>query len=165
MSRVVAAALALGLVYALTLASADPLDLLTGAVLGGVLVVVLGRRLQPAATERTPVPPATRVLWFPVFAAAVVADVVQGTWDVALRVLSVRPLEAPGVVRVPIGDRSDRGAAVTGLASSLSPGSVLVDIDWERRDLLFHVIDASDPDGLRARQQRFYDRYQRRVFP
>jgi multisubunit Na+/H+ antiporter MnhF subunit len=39
---------------------------------------------------------------------------------------------------------------VTALAASLSPGSVLVDIDWDRRDLLMHVIDASDPDGVRA---------------
>jgi multicomponent K+:H+ antiporter subunit E/multicomponent Na+:H+ antiporter subunit E len=130
-----------------------------------VLFVLLGGRLQPVANEPPPSPLGTRLLWFPVFAAAVVVDVVQGTFDVALRVLSVRRLEAPGVVRVPIGERSDRGAAVAGLASSLSPGSVLVDIDWERRDLLFHVIDASDPDALRARQQRFYDRYQRRVFP
>jgi multicomponent K+:H+ antiporter subunit E/multicomponent Na+:H+ antiporter subunit E len=42
---------------------------------------------------------------------------------------------------------------------------VLVDVDWVRRDLVVHVIDASDPDGVRQRLQRFYDRYQRRVFP
>jgi multisubunit Na+/H+ antiporter MnhE subunit len=49
--------------------------------------------------------------------------------------------------------------------TTLSPGSVLVDIDWQRRDMLLHVIDASDPDAVRADLERFYDRYQRRVFP
>jgi hypothetical protein len=28
-----------------------------------------------------------------------------------------------------------------------------------------HFIDASDPDAVRADLHRFYDRYQRRVFP
>ncbi len=164
MTRFVGVSLGLGAVYALTLSSADPLDVLIGAVLGGGLILVVDRRLQPVASGAMP-PPAVRVLWFPLFAVAVVADVAQGTWDVALRVLSLRRLDRPGVVRIPLGARSDRGAAVTALAASLSPGSVLVDIDWERRDLLLHLIDASDPDGVRGRQQRFYDRYQRRVFP
>jgi multicomponent K+:H+ antiporter subunit E/multicomponent Na+:H+ antiporter subunit E len=100
-----------------------------------------------------------------VFTAAVLADVAGGTWDVSLRVMHVRPVRRPGFIRVPLGPRSDRGAAVSALVTTLSPGTVLVDIDWERRDLLLHVIDASDPDALRARHQRFYDRYQRRVFP
>jgi multicomponent K+:H+ antiporter subunit E/multicomponent Na+:H+ antiporter subunit E len=80
-------------------------------------------------------------------------------------VLHLRRLEQPGLVRIPIGERSERGVAVSALATTLSPGTVLVDVDWERRDLLLHVIDASDPDAVRARLQRFYDRFQRRVFP
>ena len=105
------------------------------------------------------------MLWFWVFAGAVIADVAQGAWDVALRVMHLRALEHPGLVRVPIGRRSERGIAVSALAMTLSPGSVLVDIDRDRGDLLLHVIDASDPDAVRERLQRFYDRYQRRVFP
>jgi multisubunit Na+/H+ antiporter MnhE subunit len=31
--------------------------------------------------------------------------------------------------------------------------------------MLFHVIDASDPDAVRDHLDRFYQRYQRRVFP
>jgi multicomponent Na+:H+ antiporter subunit E len=162
--RLAGSALALGVLYCLTLASADPVDLATGAVVGGTLAALLGRRLRLGPGGTAP-PLPTRVLWFGPFAAAVVADVLQGTWDVALRVLHLRPLERPGVVRVPIGARSERGVAVSALATTLSPGSVLVDVDWERRDLLVHVIDASDPDAVRARLARFYDRYQRRVFP
>ena len=162
--RALPLALALGVIYALTLASADPVDLLMGAAAGGLLAAALGRRL-PATFDAPSPPHARRLLWFPVFAGAVLADIVTGTWDVALRVVGLRRLERPGIVRVPIGERSDRGVAVSALATTLSPGSVLVDVDWERRDLLVHVIDASDPGAVRADLQRFYDRYQRRVYP
>jgi multisubunit Na+/H+ antiporter MnhE subunit len=41
----------------------------------------------------------------------------------------------------------------------------MLDVDSERRAMLFHVIDASDPDAVRAHIDGFYHRYQRRVFP
>lgn len=157
-------AAALGGLYALTLASDDPVDLVTGMLLGLVLALLLRRRMRPAP-ERPAASTLARVLWAPAFAGAVLADVLRGAWDVSLRVLHLRGLEHPGLVRIPIGRRSERGIAVSALATTLSPGSVLIDIDRDRGDLLLHVIDASDPDAVRERLQRFYDRYQRRVFP
>jgi multicomponent Na+:H+ antiporter subunit E len=154
----------LGVIFVLTLASSDPVDFALGVALGGALLLALGERLRLGPAGLLP-PLAQRLLWFPVFAAAVVADVLQGAWDVALRVLTVRPLEQPGIVRVPIGERTERGVAVSALATTLSPGSVLVDVDWQRGDLVLHVIDASDPAVVRARLDRFYERFQRRVFP
>ncbi len=154
----------LGAIYCLTLVSVDPADLAVGVVLGAALTGLLARRLRPGPRSGRP-PLLARIVWFPIFAGAVLVDVVQGTWDVALRVLHLRPLRHPGIVRVPIGERSARGVAVSALATTLSPGSVLVDVDRERGDLLLHMIDASRPDEVRARLQRFYDRYQRRVFP
>lgn len=164
MRRMLSTAVLLGLIYVLTLASADWVDALTGLALGLVLVVLLRGRLAAApAGDRPPI--VSRVLGFPIFAGAVFADVLAGTWDVALRVLGIRHVAAPGIVRVPIGERTDRGIAVSALATTLSPGTVFVDVDWDRRDMLLHVIDASDPDAVRAALARFYDRYQRRVFP
>jgi multicomponent Na+:H+ antiporter subunit E len=95
----------------------------------------------------------------------VAAEIVRGTWDVALRVLHLRPVEHPGIVLVPIGERTEVGVAVTGLLVGLSPGSLLLDVDTERQVMLFHVIDAGDPDAVRTQLDRFYQRYQRRVFP
>ena len=154
----------LGLVFALTLASADLVDLALGAAVGGGLLLALRGRLRLGPAGHLP-PLPQRLLWSPVLAGAILADILQGTWDVALRVLHLRRLEQPGLVRVPIGDRTERGVAVAALATTLSPGTVLVDIDWERRDMLLHVIDASDPDAVRARLERFYDRFQRKVVP
>jgi multisubunit Na+/H+ antiporter MnhE subunit len=54
---------------------------------------------------------------------------------------------------------------VTGLATTLSPGSFLVDVEWDKGLMLFHVLDATDPNAIRAGYQHFYERYQRHVFP
>ena len=164
MTRLVLTTLGLTAVYALTLVSSDPVDWLTGAVLSGALSVYLARRLRLAPAE-SPASFARRLLRFPAFVGAVLVDVIGGTWDVALRTVHLRGLECPGVVRVPIGERTERGVAVSALATTLSPGSVLLDVDWDHGDMLLHVIDASDPDAVRARLQRFYERYQRPVFP
>lgn len=164
MTRLLARGAGLGVLYVLTLGSRDPVDLVTGVLLGLLLAALLGRRMRSSAEIRTGRPIA-RVLWFGVFAGAVIAEVLRGAWDVALRVMHLRALERPGLVRVPVGQRTERGIAVSALATTLSPGSVLIDVDRERGDLLLHVIDAADPDAVRDRLQRFYDRYQRRVFP
>ena len=166
MSRFALGVALLVLVYALTLASAEPLDLLTGLVIGAaVLAGTRGLRVGDGAEAQRPPALPARVLAFPLFVAGLVADVARGTWDVTLRTLHLRPVERPGIVLVPIEERTRLGVAVSALATTLSPGSLLVDVDWQRGTMLIHVIDASDPEAVRAQHRRFYDRYQRRVFP
>ena len=164
MSRFVLSLLLLVMVYALVLASFHPWDLAFGAAIGATLLwgarrYVFGERVSPVA--RLP----ARLAAFVPFAAVVAWDIVKGTWNVALVVLGRRPLAHPGVVAVPIEERSRLGVVVSALAMSLSPGSFLVDVEWDRRVILFHFLDASDPDRIRADSLRFYRRYQRRVFP
>jgi len=161
--RLLAVAL-LAALYLLTIGSTDPLDLAFGLVVGAVLVVGLGGRLPPPRGRDVPALP-VRVAAFPPLVGAVLLEVARGTWDVGLRVLGLRPLEGPGVVLVPIGERSPLGVAVTGLLVGLSPGSMLLEVDDKRQMMLFHVIDARDPDAVRAQIDRLYQRHQRRVFP
>jgi multicomponent Na+:H+ antiporter subunit E len=161
--RLLAVAL-LAAVYLLTLGSADPLDLALGLVLAAALVVGLRGRLPPPGGRDLP-PLGLRVAAFPLLIGAVLAEIAKGTWDVGLRVLGLRPLQGPGIVLVPIGERSPLGVAVTGLLVGLSPGSMLLEVDEQRRTMLFHVIDARDPDAVRAQIDHLYQRWQRRVFP
>lgn len=153
----------LTLVYALTLASFHPLDLALGALLSAASLVFLRRFL---GDERDPPPElGRRAARFPALAAAVSGEIARGTWEVARAVLGPSPPTAADIVCVPIDERTANGVAISALAATMSPGEVLVDVDWERRVMLFHVLDATDPDAVRARHRRFYDRYQRRVFP
>ena len=158
------AAVALTAVYALTLASVQPLDLVAGAALAGALLVGLrrflfaGRPLRSQAVGR-------RLVAFPRLAAAVMGEIVRGTWQVALVVVGRRPLHSPGIVCIPIGERTPSGVAASALMLTLAPGEFLVDVDWEGGSMLVHVLDASDPDAVRRHHDRFYERYQRMVFP
>jgi multisubunit Na+/H+ antiporter MnhF subunit len=82
-------------VYALTLASADPLDLLAGLLLGVVLVASLRERMPRGEGEDGASFPG-RVAAFPLFVFGLLADIARGTWDVTLRVMHLRPVEQPG---------------------------------------------------------------------
>jgi multicomponent Na+:H+ antiporter subunit E len=106
-----------------------------------------------------------RALAFGPFAFAVFKEIVRGTWQVTLVTLHLRPLEEPGIIAVPIGERTPAGVSAWAVVTGLPPGSFFVDIDRERGGALNHVIDASDPDAFREEQANFYRRYQSKVFP
>ena len=149
-------------VYAMVLASFGPLDLLFGVVFSGVLVYAFRPFVfggQPGSLPGL----AGRCLAFFPFAGAVARDVVAGTWEVALVTLHLRPLAKPGIVKVPVGERTPTGVAVSALVTTLSPGAFLIEADDEH--MLIHLLDASDPEAFRKDREDFYQRYQRKVFP
>ena len=104
-----------------------------------------------------------RLVAFPVYAGVVIWDIIQGTWTVAAHSVGLKKLQSPGIVAVPLGERTPVGVAVSALVSTLSPGAFLVDVD--REVMLIHVIDASDPEAVRREHEEFYQRFQRKVFP
>ncbi|MEZ4532012.1 MAG: hypothetical protein R2855_13470 [Thermomicrobiales bacterium] len=65
---------------------------------------------------------------------------------------------------VPIGERSKLGVIVTGI-TTFRRRLHLARYRLGRNLMLVHVMDASDPDQIRADMQELYDRYQRKVFP
>lgn len=165
MKRAGISLLLLTFIYAMVLASFHPLDLLFGAILSGALLYTFRRFVFGDAGGRPdPLPGLLRrsVAFFP-FALAVAWDVVKGTWEVALITLHLRPLKSPGIVKVPVGERTQTGVAVSALVTTLSPGEVLIEANDEF--MLLHVIDAGDPDAVRRTHENFYQRYQRKVFP
>ncbi len=158
----------LTLVYLFTLASFHPWDVALGIIFAMVVLRLFRQVLQnpddQSGQETTPSLTA-RIAAFPLFCFAVGWEIVVATWYVAKLVLNIEPMGIPGIVAVPIGERSRLGVVVSSIATTLSPGTLLIDIDWEAGAMLIHVIDAGDPDAVRANHQRFYERYQRRVFP
>ena len=164
MVRYAGATLLLTLIYAGMLASFDPWDLGFGALLATGLIVIFRGFLHQDMADKPPVRP-RRLLAFIPFVAAILWDIAVGTWTVIRIVLHPRPQNRPGIIAVPLGERTRAGVAISALAISLSPGSSLIAIDWERREMLLHLLDAPDPDAARAALQRSYERYQRAVFP
>lgn len=153
-----------GLAYPLTLASFDPWDVGFGLLATAALLVAFRKHLFPGGLGEID-SLGSRILWLPLIAAAAVREITVGTWQVALIVLHLRPLRRPGIVVVPYGERTPGGLVATAVVVTLSPGEVLVELDDDRRAMLLHVIDASDPDAVRDQHERFYRRFQRRVFP
>ena len=167
MIRAVFVVLLLTIVFCLTLASYDPWDMLIGAILGSIVLAIFHDALPgiPGKPARElPSLPSRIVNFFP-FAGITVWEILSGSLRVAAIVIGLRKLEHPGIVAVPIGERSKFGVMVTGVTTSLAPGLIVLDVDWDRHLMLVHVIDASDPDQIRADMQALYDRYQRKVFP
>lgn len=164
MVRYAGAAFLLMLIYAGALASFDPWDLFFGLVIAAGLIALFRGFLHRDMSATPPVRP-RRLLAFIPFFGAIVWEIIVGTWTVARIVLHPRPRNRPGIIAVPLGERTEAGVAISALAVSLSPGSSLIEIDWDRRVMLLHSLDASDPDDVRAALQRFYERYQRAVFP
>lgn len=151
-------------VYSLILGSLAWEDLVLGLGLSAALLITFRGVLLPS-----PLPSNGRmiraIIVFPVFAFMAIRDIVSGSVAVAMIVIGVRPLEHPGIVSIPIGERTPTGVGLSGMLLTLSPGSFLVDVDWDEGVFLIHVIDASDPDAVRELYQTFYDRYQRHVAP
>ena len=164
MTRYVAAVAGLTLVYALALASFEPLDLLFGGILSTALVLASRRFVFGDGPASGPSFLRRLVAFFP-FALVVFKEIIVGTWEVTLVTLHLRPLRRPGIVEVPIGDMTPAGLAAWAVVTGLPPGSFFVDVDEERGVVLIHTIDATDPESFRRRQEEMYERYQRGVIP
>jgi multisubunit Na+/H+ antiporter MnhE subunit len=162
--RVAIATAALTTIYLLALASLDPWDIGIGALLS-CGVVLLFRQflfLGPAA------PPATiarRAGHFPRLALATAGEIVRGTVAVARAVLSGQPPRHAGLVAIPVDGRTPTGVIISAWLNTLSPGSVYVGADPQQETWTIHALDAEDGDAIRSDAQRFYDRYQRPVWP
>jgi multisubunit Na+/H+ antiporter MnhE subunit len=50
-----------------------------------------------------------------------------------------------------------------GVLTGEAPDEIVVDVDVERDVLIVHLVDARDPDAVRARHRRAYERWQRTV--
>ncbi len=147
-------------VWLLALGKVSVGDLIVGLLLSAGLLWLLGYH----RSDRSPEGLGRRVVRFWPFLLVAVRDIVAGTWDVTTIVLGRRPA-TPDYVEVPIGARTRNGIVVTSWLTTLIPGSALIDVDDARGVMLFHVLDATDPEAFRSALDRFYERYQRHVFP
>lgn len=143
------------LLFALMTADFSWQNLIVGFVVSVVFMWILRKHILPR-----PLPPTPfawhLVVYSPVLVFYLFVDIVKGTWVVVLTTLGIRPLRSPGIVKLPIGAHSPYGVGPVGYFVTLSPGSFMVDVDWEAGEMLVHVIDASDPEAVRHDAEKYY---------
>jgi multisubunit Na+/H+ antiporter MnhE subunit len=82
-------------------------------------------------------------------------DILKGSWQVIRVTMGFEPLRHPGIIKISFKDFSAYGVGPVGYFITLSPGSFMVDIDWDEQIMLIHVLDASDPDAVRRDAERY----------
>ena len=164
MPRIIVIMLISIVTYAAMIGSFDPWDLALAALVAAGTVYGFRTHLLRGESPSTLVLLRRLVFLVPLI-LDVLWEIVRGTWQVLVFSLRLRPMEHPGIVAIPLGERTRFGATMSGFLTTISPGTFLVDIDWKARVMLIHAIDASDPDAVRLSHQVFYDRFQRHVFP
>lgn len=147
----------LAAIYLLVLTSLDPYDIAAGLLLG--LVVALALRTRGGRGPGVALTGGPQAI--AAAAAATAREMVVGSWRVAR--FCLRPgSAAPGFVEVPRDGRTRSDLALWGLLTGEAPDEVPVEIDEERDVLLVHLVDARDPDAVRARHHRAHERMERR---
>lgn len=86
------------------------------------------------------------------FILAFVAALVRGSLTVAWQV--VNPVRYPGtaIIAVPLRTNDDLIMAHVAVTASLIPGSLIIDIDRDRRILYLHVIGVHSDDDVRGQR-------------
>ena len=149
----------LAAVYLLVLTSVDPGDIVVGVAIGLIVATALGAR-----TQSGPPPPwRERVVAAFVVAIETAVEMARGSWRVVRFCLGFA--DSPGLVEIPRSGRSRAGVAFWGVLTGEAPDEVPVDVDEERGVLIVHLVDAGDPDGVRERHRKAYERSQGKVVP
>jgi multicomponent Na+:H+ antiporter subunit E len=142
-------------IFALVVSDFSAENAVVSLALSGMLMLIFRRQVIPSS-----LPPnglaLHLIIYAPVLFWFLFIDIVKGTWQVLSITVGMRPLVQPGIVKIPIGAHTPAGVGPVGFFVTLSPGTFLVDIDWEEEVMLVHSIDASNPDGVRKDAEKYY---------
>jgi multisubunit Na+/H+ antiporter MnhE subunit len=152
-TTIVLPAIGLTAIYLLVLTSLQPGDIVVGGLLG--LGVAVALRPTPDARAH---PAIARRLWaIAQMVGETGREMIVGSWRVVR--FCLRPGTTPGLVEIPIGERSAGSIVLWGVLTGEAPDEVPVAVDHARGVLVVHVIDAADPDAVRERHERAYRRW------
>jgi len=104
--------------------------------------------------------------WGLVFGLEFVLSLVRGSLTVAWQVIDVRRQPGTAIIAVPLVTDDDLIMTHVAVTASLIPGSLIVDVDRDRRILYLHVIgvrDASEVETQRRSVQHWEERIVRAV--
>lgn len=145
----------LAVVWLLLWGTFTPLTLVGGVLVGALVTAVVP---LPAPTRLLPVRP-LRLL---ALAGYLVLDLVRSGVDVAWQTLRWGPAARGAIVAVPLLSSSDRVVTVVANAFTLSPGTMALQIDRERRVWYVYALGPRDRAAAERSRRQAMD-LQRRV--
>ncbi|MBB5639663.1 Na+/H+ antiporter subunit E [Cryobacterium roopkundense] len=96
--------------------------------------------------------------WFVlVFLVRLIVDIVRASIDVAGLALSPRLVTSNAILAVHLRTRSDLILTWTAVATSIVPGSIVVDIDREHSTLYLHVLNMHSAGGIERFRREVLD--------
>jgi multicomponent Na+:H+ antiporter subunit E len=132
-----------------------PLSLLTG--LAVAIVVTRVFRLPPVELSGR-----VSLWWGLVFVLEFLVALVRGSLTVAWQVLDWRRQPGTAIIAVPMVTDDDLIMTHVAVTASLIPGSLIVDIDRDRRVLYLHIIGVRDMAGVEE-QRRSVQHWEERI--
>lgn len=76
-------------------------------------------------------------------------QIVLSNWDVMKRVWSLKPSISPVLVRVPYTTKTDLGTVVYANSITLTPGTVTISVDTEKKEFLVHCLTEGAGEDLK----------------
>ena len=137
--------------------SLAPGNLITAAVLGLVVPRLLHGFLGAATVVRS-WPAALRLLW------VVLYDIVVANFTVARIVLSPRSNPQPAWLTVPLDVQHPTAITLLATIITTTPGTVSCVVDEDRRQILVHALDCSDPAAMVADMKQRYEAPLKEIF-
>ena len=100
--------------------------------------------------------------WGSIFFLEFLLSLVRGSLTVAWQVIDVRRQPGAAVIAVPMVTDDDLIMTHVAVTASLIPGSLIVDIDRDRRVLYLHIIGVRDLEQVEA-QRRSVQHWEERI--
>lgn len=129
----------------------DAGTLLTGYALGAVIVYFISRATDSNFYLRRV---AAAVELFLVF----VKEVIAANIKVAYQVLHPGLPVVPGFLQLPLNVKTDGQITLLALLITMTPGTLSVDVSDDRRYLIVHALDVTDPEGTKASIKEAFER-------
>jgi multicomponent Na+:H+ antiporter subunit E len=126
------------LIYLALTSNLEPLNLLTGGIVGVVVLTLIRPPLESMSPRNYP----SSILGAGRYILILIYDLILSGIQIARLVLTPSLPIKPGIINIPSQCQSDLGAALSAHAITLTPGELVVEMDTDR-NMYTHVLDAT----------------------
>ncbi|HYI96823.1 MAG TPA: Na+/H+ antiporter subunit E [Bryobacteraceae bacterium] len=127
-------------------------SLITGAVLGRIVLIALAKGGVLPSAEVGRIERVISLLGYLIW------QIVVANLRVARDVISLQPRMRPGVIRLPLEVSTDEEIMLLAAMINITPGSVALDVSDDRRAMFVHVLDMNTPDEARREIKEGFER-------